>query len=67
VFEPLMSAFFSPQAFHFQTQLSDGKIVVVDYYTLNNNGFGRSTSSRSDPAAECAGVRVPGGQDKTRH
>lgn len=37
---PLMSAFASPQAFHFQTQLSSGEIAVVDYYNLNNNGFG---------------------------
>lgn len=37
---PLVSAFRSPQAFHFMTQLSDGDIVVVDYYNLNNNGFG---------------------------
>jgi hypothetical protein len=40
VFEPLVSAFLSPQAFHFQTQLSDESLVVVDYYNLNNNGFG---------------------------
>lgn len=39
--EPLMSAFNSPGgAFHWQTQLSDGSIVVTEYYNLNNNGFG---------------------------
>jgi len=37
---PVVSAFRSPQAFHFMTQLSGGDLVVVDYYNLNNNGFG---------------------------
>ena len=37
---PMVSAFHDAQAFHFQTQLSDTDIVVVDYYNLNNNGFG---------------------------
>lgn len=40
VWEPLLSAFNGPQAFHFMTQISDGDVVVVDYYNLNNNGFG---------------------------
>lgn len=35
-----VSAFHSGQAFHFMTQLSNGEIVVEDYYNLNNNGFG---------------------------
>ncbi|MGE0638651.1 MAG: hypothetical protein AB7G12_10150 [Thermoanaerobaculia bacterium] len=38
--EPVVSAFHSPQAFHFMTQLSSGDLVVTDYYNLNNNGFG---------------------------
>jgi hypothetical protein len=38
--EPIVSAFRSAQAFHFMTQLSNQDIVVVDYYNLNNNGFG---------------------------
>ncbi|MEO6065746.1 MAG: hypothetical protein ABIP49_08230 [Lysobacterales bacterium] len=38
--EPLLSAFRGPQAFHFMTQLGNEDIVVVDYYNLNNNGFG---------------------------
>ncbi len=38
--EPVVSAFRGPQAFHFMTQLSDESLVVVDYYNLNNNGFG---------------------------
>ncbi len=38
--EPIISAFRTPQAFHFMTQLSNTDIVVVDSYNLNNNGFG---------------------------
>ena len=40
--EPLVSAFGhrATPAFHFQTQLSDGSIVVEEYYNLNNRGFG---------------------------
>ena len=38
--EPVISAFRSPQAFHFMTQLGNGDLVVADYYNLNNNGFG---------------------------
>jgi hypothetical protein len=40
---PLVSAFDpggAPNAFHFQTQLSDGSIVVEGYYNQNNSGFG---------------------------
>ena len=40
---PLYSAFLpggAPDAFHFQTQLSDESIVVEQYYNQNNNGFG---------------------------
>ena len=37
---PMVSAFRSPQAVHLMTQLSNGNVVVVDYYNLNNNGFG---------------------------
>jgi hypothetical protein len=40
VWEPLVSAFHSGQAFHFMTQLSSGDVVVEDYYNLNDNGFG---------------------------
>jgi hypothetical protein len=40
VWEPVISAFHSGQAFHFMTQISNGDLVVVDYYNLNNNGFG---------------------------
>ncbi|MEM7248252.1 MAG: thrombospondin type 3 repeat-containing protein [Acidobacteriota bacterium] len=37
---PIVSSFRTPQAFHFMTQLSSSDLVVVDYYNLNNNGFG---------------------------
>lgn len=38
--QPMVSAFHSPQAFHFMTQLGNGDVIVTDYYNLNNNGFG---------------------------
>ncbi|MGF1526361.1 MAG: TolB family protein, partial [Candidatus Competibacterales bacterium] len=38
--EPLMSAFNRGNGFHFMTQLSQGNLVVNDYYRLNNFGFG---------------------------
>jgi len=38
--EPVVSAFRGAQAFHFMTQLGNEDLVVVDYYNLNNNGFG---------------------------
>jgi len=28
------------QTFHFQTQLSDGNLVIEEYYLNNNHGFG---------------------------
>lgn len=40
---PVLSAFDpggAPNAFHFQTQLSDGSIIAEEYYNQNNNGFG---------------------------
>ncbi|MEY4612458.1 MAG: hypothetical protein RL179_431 [Planctomycetota bacterium] len=40
---PLLSAFDTggaPNAFHFQTQLSDGHIIAEEYYNQNNSGFG---------------------------
>jgi hypothetical protein len=40
---PLVSAFDTggaPNAFHFQTQLSDGSIIAEEYYNQNNSGFG---------------------------
>jgi hypothetical protein len=41
---PMISAFLpgegAPNAFHFQTQLSDGSIIAEEYYNQNNSGFG---------------------------
>ena len=40
---PLASAFlpgYSPNAYHFQTQLSDGSIVAEEYYNQTSSGFG---------------------------
>lgn len=38
--ESLMGSFKPGSALHFQTQLSDGRVAVVEYYNLNNEGFG---------------------------
>ena len=38
--EPVVSAFHQPNAFHFMTQLTNGDVIADDYYNLNNNGFG---------------------------
>lgn len=40
---PLVSAFDpggASNGFHFQTQLSDGSLIVEEYYNQNNSGFG---------------------------
>ncbi len=41
---PMISAFNpgggAPNAFHFQSQLSNGSVVAEDYYNQNNSGFG---------------------------
>jgi hypothetical protein len=41
---PVLSALLpgegAPNAFHFQTQLSDGSIIAEEYYNQNNSGFG---------------------------
>ncbi len=55
--EPLMSAFDGQNAFHFQTQLSNGDIAVVEYYNQNNNAFGTVLAfpSAKDPAQPAFG------------
>ena len=40
---PMVSAFNpgpNPTAYHFQTQLSDGRVVAEEYYNQTSNGFG---------------------------
>jgi hypothetical protein len=40
---PVVSAFDpggAPNAFHFQSQLSDGSLIIEEYYNQNNSGFG---------------------------
>jgi hypothetical protein len=40
---PVVSAFDpggAPNAFHFQAQISDGSLIVEEYYNQNNSGFG---------------------------
>ncbi len=49
MWQPLVSAFRSGQAFHFMTQLGDGDLVIEDYYNLNNNGFGALYRFPLDP------------------
>jgi len=39
------------RAFHFMTQAGDGRIVVVDYYNLNNSGFGTLLTIPQAPPA----------------
>jgi uncharacterized repeat protein (TIGR02543 family) len=52
--EPLFSAFVWADALHFQTQLSDGRLAVVEYYNLNNNGFGTLLAFDSQKSASAA-------------
>jgi hypothetical protein len=44
---PLMSAFRYPVVFHFHTQLTDGRIAVLDYYNQNNNANGTLLAHRA--------------------
>lgn len=48
---PLVSAMTSPNAFHFNTQISSGDIVIEQYYNLNNNGFGALYALPATPDA----------------
>ncbi len=61
--EPLLSPFTKQNAFHFQTQLSNGHIAVADYYNQNNKGFGTVLSFpvQKDPGLPPFGSPSPGG------
>jgi hypothetical protein len=63
---PLFSAFgpSGDTAYHFMTQLSDGHIVVEEYYNLNNLGFGTfyksaATAPEGKPFFGPASIRDP--------
>jgi hypothetical protein len=38
--EPMFGSFKVGSSMHFQAQMSDGRVAVVEYYNLNNEGFG---------------------------
>src|ERR1700680_648615 len=61
--EPLMSAFTEGGAFHFQAQLSDGRIAVTDYYNLNDNGFGTILAFNVQPQAGTVPFGSPNDSD----
>lgn len=51
---PLVSAFMpgpNPTAYHFQTQLSDGRVVAEEYYNQTSNGFGSLVAFPPGPPA----------------
>jgi hypothetical protein len=53
--EPVISAFDpggAANGFHFQTQLSDGSIVIEEYYNQNNSGFGAYVKLPETPPAD---------------
>ena len=65
---PLVSAFDpggAPNGFHFQTQLSDGSIVVEQYYNQNNSGFG-SYIKLPPPYVPSPYKPIPAGSDEWR-
>src|SRR5262249_41063213 len=52
--KPVISAFDTggaPNAFHFQTQLSDSSLVAEEYYNLNTSGFGAYIKMPLSPPA----------------
>jgi hypothetical protein len=54
---PVVSAFDTGGAsngFHFQAQLSDGSIIVEEYYNQNNSGFGAYIKLPAKPSADYA-------------
>ena len=51
---PLVSAFMpgpNPTAYHFQTQLTDGRVVAEEYYNQTSNGFGSLVAFPPGPPA----------------
>jgi hypothetical protein len=72
---PMFSAFEigngTADSTHFQTQLSDGSVVVQSYYNLNNSGFGTYLKFPVRPAPGYAGFgpgyKADPGNAKVRH
>jgi hypothetical protein len=65
---PLVSAFDpggAPNGFHFQTQLSNGSIIVEEYYNQNNSGFGAYI--KLPPPDEAEGKSVYNAQTPSFH
>jgi len=65
---PLMSAFDpggAPNGFHFQSQLSDGSLVIEEYYNQNNSGFGAYFKLPLTPPAGAAQFLPARTQDPT--
>src|SRR5262249_61112446 len=64
---PVLSALLpgegAPDAFHFQTQLSDGSLVAERYYNQNNRGFGGYYKLRQPPAPSPPPPREKGTAD----
>ena len=52
---PLVSAFRPFQAFHFMTQMPNEDVVYIDYYNVNNNGFGQALRMPIRPPAGMPG------------
>lgn len=65
VWEPLVSAFANATAFHFQTQLTRGDVVVEHYYNQNNNGFGSFWSLPARPPAGAIPFGDPNPRDES--
>jgi hypothetical protein len=61
--EPLVSAFAPATAFHFQTQLTGGDVVVEHYYNQNNNGFGSFWKLPAIPPVGEAPFGAPNSRD----
>ena len=59
---PVISAFENggaPSAYHFQTQLSDGSIIIEKYYNQNQKGFGTLFKLPETPPAGPARRSAP--------
>lgn len=61
--ESLMGSFKVGSAMHFQTQLSDGRIAAVEYYNLNNEGFGTLLAFNEDAPPGAAPFGSPNALD----